>query len=90
MERAKEANCINRRSGIVLLAVAVLALNWAHDVSAQTKPSGEFVWFTEQWDPKSVWADKRVRLAVNYALNRQAVSEAACLTTVRNIRLKGQ
>ena len=36
--------------------------------------------FTEQWDPKSVWHDKRVRLAVNYALNRQAVSEAACLS----------
>ena len=31
-------------------------------------------------DPKSVWHDKRVRLAVNYALNRQAVSEAACLS----------
>src|SRR2546429_5174580 len=36
--------------------------------------------FAEQWDPKSVWHDKRVRLAVNYALNRQAVSEAACLS----------
>src|SRR5215468_3236283 len=35
--------------------------------------------FPEQWDPKSVWADKRVRLAVNYALDRQAMNEAACL-----------
>jgi peptide/nickel transport system substrate-binding protein len=35
--------------------------------------------FAEQWDPKSVWHDKRVRLAVNYALNRSAISEAACL-----------
>jgi len=35
--------------------------------------------FPEQWDPKSVWADKRVRLAVNYALVRQAINEAACL-----------
>jgi peptide/nickel transport system substrate-binding protein len=35
--------------------------------------------FAEQWDPKSVWADKRVRLAVNYALDRQAINEAACL-----------
>jgi len=33
----------------------------------------------EQWDPKSPWADKRVRLAVNYALDRQAINEAACL-----------
>jgi peptide/nickel transport system substrate-binding protein len=35
--------------------------------------------FPEQWDSKSVWADKRVRLAVNYALDRQAINEAACL-----------
>ena len=28
---------------------------------------------------KSMWADKRVRLAVNYALDRQAINEAACL-----------
>ena len=43
-------------------------------------PSMFWIEFTEQWDPKSVWHDKRVRLAVNYALNRQAVSEAACLS----------
>src|SRR5207237_7898449 len=35
--------------------------------------------FPEQWDAKSPWADKRVRLAVNYALDRQAINEAACL-----------
>ncbi len=35
--------------------------------------------FPEQWDPASVWADKRVRLAANYALDRQAINEAACL-----------
>jgi peptide/nickel transport system substrate-binding protein len=35
--------------------------------------------FPEQWDAKSAWADKRVRLAVNYALDRQAINEAACL-----------
>ena len=35
--------------------------------------------FPEQWEPKSVWADKRVRLAVNYALDRQAINEVACL-----------
>ena len=35
--------------------------------------------FAEQWDPKSPWHDKRVRLAANYALDRQAISEAACL-----------
>jgi peptide/nickel transport system substrate-binding protein len=35
--------------------------------------------FTEQWDPKSPWHDKRLRLAVNYALDRQAISDAGCL-----------
>jgi peptide/nickel transport system substrate-binding protein len=29
-----------------------------------------------QWDPKSPWHDRRVRLAANYALDRQTLSEA--------------
>ena len=35
--------------------------------------------FTEQWDPKSPWHDKRLRQAVNYALDRKRINEAACL-----------
>jgi len=35
--------------------------------------------FPEQWDPKSPWHDKRLRLAVNHALHRQRINEAACL-----------
>ena len=35
--------------------------------------------FAEQWDPKSPWHDKRLRQAVNYALDRKAINEAACL-----------
>ncbi len=42
-------------------------------------PSIFWIEFADQWDPKSVWADERVRLAVNYALDRQAINEAACL-----------
>ncbi len=42
-------------------------------------PSIFWIEFAEQWDQKSVWADKRVRLAVNYALDRQAINEASCL-----------
>ena len=34
-------------------------------------PSMFWIEFAEQWDPKSVWHDKRVRLAMNYAVNRQ-------------------
>ena len=33
----------------------------------------------EQWDPKSPWNDKRVRLAANYALDRKAINDVACL-----------
>jgi len=35
--------------------------------------------FPEQWDPKSPWHDKRMRQAVNFALDRKATNEAACL-----------
>jgi peptide/nickel transport system substrate-binding protein len=35
--------------------------------------------FADQWDPKSPWHDKRLRLAVTHALDRKAISEAACL-----------
>jgi peptide/nickel transport system substrate-binding protein len=39
------------------------------------------VWyvFTEQWDPKSPWADRRVRLAANLGIDRQAVNQAETL-----------
>jgi peptide/nickel transport system substrate-binding protein len=33
----------------------------------------------EQYDPKSPWADQRVRLAANHAINRQAINEAETL-----------
>src|SRR6266540_3767049 len=32
--------------------------------------------FPQQWDPKSPWHDRRVRLAVNLAIDRQAINEA--------------
>lgn len=35
--------------------------------------------FPDQWDPKSPWHDKRLRLAVNYALDRKGTNQAACL-----------
>src|SRR5213594_422768 len=35
--------------------------------------------FAEQWDPKSPWHDKRLRQAVNLALDRKTTNEAACL-----------
>ena len=35
--------------------------------------------FLDQWDPKSPWADRRVRLAANHAIDRQAMNQAITL-----------
>jgi peptide/nickel transport system substrate-binding protein len=35
--------------------------------------------FLDQWDPKSPWADRRVRLAASLAIDRQALSDAETL-----------
>ena len=59
------------------------AENVKRDPRLQLVPSrhASIFWleFADQWDPKSPWHDRRLRLAVNYALNRQAINEAACL-----------
>ena len=38
-----------------------------------------WVLFTDQWNPKSPWHDKRVRLAANHAVDRAAINQAAYL-----------
>ncbi|MGH8055821.1 MAG: ABC transporter substrate-binding protein, partial [Candidatus Entotheonellia bacterium] len=42
-------------------------------------PAINWLEFADQWDPKSPWADRRVRLAAAHAIDQAAVSEAACL-----------
>jgi peptide/nickel transport system substrate-binding protein len=43
-------------------------------------PGTQWIVFAEYYhDPKSPWADKRVRLAANHAINRQAINEAETL-----------
>src|SRR3989454_7904001 len=42
-----------------------------------------FVEFFDQWDPKSPWHDRRVRLAANYAVDRRALNEAETLGASR-------
>jgi peptide/nickel transport system substrate-binding protein len=39
----------------------------------------EWLTFTEQWDPKSPWFDKRVRLAAALTVDRQALNESEYL-----------
>ena len=43
-----------------------------------------FLDYLDQWDPKSPWADRRVRLATNYAIDRKALSEAETLGASRS------
>ncbi len=38
-----------------------------------------WVYFTDQWDPKSPWHDRRVRLAASHAIDRQAINQAETL-----------
>src|SRR5881409_2832464 len=38
-----------------------------------------WIYFADQWDPKSPWHDRRVRLAANYAIDRQAMNQADAL-----------
>jgi peptide/nickel transport system substrate-binding protein len=44
-----------------------------------------WVYFSEQWDPKSPWHDRRVRLAANHALDRTAINQADALGHARVI-----
>jgi len=60
-----EAEVIKRDPRLQIVPSKHASINWLE--------------FAEQWDPKSVWHDKRMRLAVNLALNRKAINEAACL-----------
>ncbi len=39
----------------------------------------QWVNFVDQWDPKSPWADKRVRMAANHAIDRNAINQAETL-----------
>jgi peptide/nickel transport system substrate-binding protein len=39
----------------------------------------EWITFLDQWDPKSPWADRRVRLAANHAIDRKSLNDAEYL-----------
>jgi peptide/nickel transport system substrate-binding protein len=48
-------------------------------LAAALPPGVVFLDLPDQWDPKSPWADKRVRLAASYALDRSALNQAETL-----------
>jgi peptide/nickel transport system substrate-binding protein len=60
---------IRRTPGLTLRAVSASVTEW--------------LYFAEQWDPKSPWADRRMRLAANLAIDRQALNEAETLSLSR-------
>ncbi|HME92924.1 MAG TPA: ABC transporter substrate-binding protein [Methylomirabilota bacterium] len=60
-----EAEAVTKDSRLSLVATRHASIFWIE--------------FPDQWDPKSPWSDRRLRLAVNYALDRKGTSESACL-----------
>ena len=63
--RGELADDLRHTQGITLKPVVLQAPNW--------------LYFPEQWDPKSPWHDLRVRQAANLAIDRQGMSEALFL-----------
>ena len=54
-----------RTAGLTLRPTPIVSTHW--------------LVFLDQWDPKSPWADRRVRLAANHAIDRQAMNDAITL-----------
>jgi peptide/nickel transport system substrate-binding protein len=63
--RGELAEELQRSPGLVLKPTVIQAPQWVN--------------FLDQWDPKSPWADRRVRLAANLAVDRKAINQAITL-----------
>jgi peptide/nickel transport system substrate-binding protein len=63
--RGELAEELQKTSGLALKPVVLQAPNW--------------LYFPEQWDPKSPWHDLRVRQAANLAIDREGMSKALFL-----------
>ena len=63
--RSELAEELQRTPGLMLKPVVLQAPNW--------------LYFPEQWDPKSPWHDVRVRQAANLAIDREGMSKALFL-----------
>jgi peptide/nickel transport system substrate-binding protein len=63
--RGALAEELRRTPGLTLKPTVIQATFW--------------LYFADQWDPKSPWHDRRVRLAANYAVDRSAINQAETL-----------
>jgi peptide/nickel transport system substrate-binding protein len=72
---------------VAYLLDAPTALELQRDPSLKLAFSGaigiHFIDFFDQWDPKSPWHDRRVRLAANYAIDKRSINEAENLGASR-------
>jgi len=48
-------------------------------LAAIVLPANQWLNFVDQWNPTSPWADRRVRLAANLAIDRKAINQAETL-----------
>ena len=73
----------NREADVAYALYGPLAEEVQRDSSLKLEPvllpGTEWIAFVDMYDPKSPWADKRVRWAANHAINRQAINEAETL-----------
>jgi peptide/nickel transport system substrate-binding protein len=61
------------------LAAQGLMDNPGTKIEASKHASSQWIEFPDQYDPQSPWHDKRMRLAVAYAIDREGINKAACL-----------
>jgi len=67
--RGELAEELQRLPGLDIKSIVLQAPNW--------------IYFPEQWDPRSPWSDLRVRQAANFALDREGMSKALFLGKCR-------